>query len=144
MTRAGLVVLLCYDAAVAVIGFLFLYDQQDGFMRTAEVAPFNLWAVSSAVGVVTLGLSLRASLVGRAARGAGDLAWGLAWIRLLNLPVFVFMIAVGFGIDGPGNLMAIMLTVIESVTTFVCTVAVRRQLRRDAQRAGEAWAPPAR
>ncbi|MBB4745121.1 hypothetical protein BJY16_008580 [Actinoplanes octamycinicus] len=143
-TSVCLIALLCYDVAVTVVGILFLHGQRDGFLRSAEVAPFNLWAASSAVGVLTLGLALRGSLAGVAARGAAELAWGLAWIRLLNLPVFVFMITAGFGVGGPGNVVAIMLMLVESVVTFACTVVVRRRLRREAERAAGSWTPPAR
>ncbi|BCJ41090.1 hypothetical protein GCM10010168_46120 [Actinoplanes ianthinogenes] len=130
LTRAWLVLLLLSNLAIAAIGLQVLNEQRHGSGTTPDTGALEMWGVSAAIGVVTVALALVASFAGRAGRGMSDIAWGVAWLRLIALPVVAVSIAASFGLNGLSGGFVVVVAIAEAATTLVCAGAVRRQCMR--------------
>jgi hypothetical protein len=136
VTRAWLTgVLLCCDAAIVAIIALVWIAQARGQMTGDDVAVFDMFGVSAAVGVVVVAFALAATVAvarRRSGRGPASVAWALGWLRLAGVVVATVAIAVVVGIDGVVGLAAtfvVALAILDALVGVVVAGSVRRLAR---------------
>jgi hypothetical protein len=128
-------VLLCCDAAVVAIIALVWIAQARGQVTGDDVAVFDMFGVSAAVGVVALAFALAATIAvarRRSGRGAAAVAWALGWLRLAGVVIATVAIAVVVGIDAVVGLAAtfvVALAILDALVGLVVAGSVRRLAR---------------
>jgi hypothetical protein len=127
-------VLLCGDAGLVAVVSVIWTAQARGQETTEDVAAFDLLGVNAAAGVVILALAVVAAVA--ATRGGGrtvaTVAWSLAWLRLIAVPVTAVVIAVVVGagsVFGLVETFVVGLAVLDAAVAVLATGTARRSTR---------------
>jgi hypothetical protein len=127
--RFWLILLLCYDIVITAIAAEFWQVMGDRSWEEGHVAALNLLGVNAIAGVVIAALALIATFAGQSGRTMADIAWGLAWLRLVAMPVVAVAVGAGFGFAGLGSGFILVQILLEVIAMVSCTTATRRWTR---------------
>lgn len=123
-------IMVVADGMLVAIGVLVLNAQRDGNLTGSEAATFLLMGASAAVGAVLMLLAAIALARGDRGRGTARLASGLAWLRVLAVPVALVVIVIRLGGSALGGSFEMSGAVVALVDAFFAVVVTGAAVRR--------------